>query len=249
MSAPRSCAVLASVVAVALALAGCGGSPNSQSAPPDQNGPIGTAPDPSVKAGRGMPAFALPAPSPSARTGYPRELLPSDPPSLAAAAKALEGRLRAAGYEEMSFFRAPGGFALTTRMERIRTDGSPQPGAGRWAVDAAPLISFSGPVTLSALAGALFNADPGTYRILVFVVTDRPVTVTGGGMQSDVARRMIIEGVDDLPEDFEQVPFGLGHRITVLVYQFSRTSVGKPAEFSSPSQVPARRQLQLAGLL
>ena len=164
-------------------------------------------------------------------------------------ARSLDRRLARAGYRDAAYFSATNGFALATRMERIRRDGSPYPGDARWNADATGLLSLAGPVTLRSLAAALRNADPGAYRVIVFVVTDAPVTANGTSLASERARRLVADGAGALPRSFDDVPYGPDHMVTALIYEFRRTAVGRPAEFSSPSAVPARLQLERSGLL
>lgn len=242
------------LVPAALALPGCGGSVKVSDSNPEiaatpmphaQRDPTWTADE----AGRPLPVFALPAPSPSAQAIYPLELPSTAPPSLGAAGRELERKLQAAGYDDLAYFASPGGFALATRMERVRRDGSPYSGPDRWATDPRGLLSLSGPVTLAAIAAALVSPDPGTYRIFVFVVTDRPVVASSGAMSSEAARQLVVRGAAALPGGFDAAPLTSGYRATALIYEFKRDAVGRPARTSSPSDLPARTQLRAAGLI
>ena len=202
-----------------------------------------------TEAGAGLPEFKIPAPKASTQMVLPRSILPPGEPTLEQVNDALNARLGAAGYNEVGYYRVTNGFALATRMERIDADGRPFAGAKRWQLNAPGLLSFSHGLSLASLRDALVNADPGSYRMMVFVVTNRPVTSTGTAMKSDVAKELVVEGATDLPEGFTQAPFTNQYRVTALIYEFNRGAVGKPAEFSRPSAVPAADQLRLSKIL
>ena len=133
-------------------------------------------------------------------------------------------------------------------MERIAPDGRPFEGAKRWEIDAAGLASLS-PFTLAGMMDALIHADPGSYRVTVYVVTNRTVTNTAAPMKSDIAKVLAVNGGAGLPEAFSQPRFGTDYHVTALIYEFSREAVGKPAEFSRPSHRSALSQLRLAKVL
>jgi hypothetical protein len=205
--------------------------------------------DLATEAGKPLPEFRIPAPRASAQMVLPRSLLPPGEPSLEEVDEALRSRLSAAGYEDVGYYRVTNGFALATQMERIAPDGRPFAGSKRWATEASALASLSGPLSLSSMINALLHADPGSYRTLVFVVTNKPVTSTAAAMSSDVAKELVVEGATDLPQAFAEARFRPDYRVTALIYEFSRTSVGKPAQFSRPSARPAAQQLRLAKIL
>ena len=213
------------------------------SAPPsDNNNAIAT------NAGQGLPEFKLPAPRASAHMVLPRSFLPAGSPSLKQVDDALSSHLAAAGYQDLGYYRVTNGFAIATRMERLEPDGHPFAGAQRWDTKAGGLNKLAN-FSFASLMKSLVNADPGSYRVMVFVVTNRPVISSGPVMESEVATNLSANGASALPEDYSKAKFGTDYRATVLIYEFKRTSVGKPAKFSSPSIRTAAEQLQLANIM
>jgi hypothetical protein len=202
-----------------------------------------------TEAGRPLPEFKIPAPRASAQMVLARTLLPPGEPTLRKIDDAIRARLAGAGYEDVGYYRVTNGFALATHMERIAPDGRPFTGPKRWTTEASGLASFSDGLSLASMMNALLHADPGSYRTLVFVVTNRPVTSTAAAMSSDVAKEMVVEGASSLPQGFDEARFGPDYRVTALIYEFSRTAVGKPAQFSRPSTRSAAQQLRLAGVM
>ena len=201
------------------------------------------------EAGQELPEFKLPAPRPSAQTALPRSVLPAGTPTLEQVDDALRARLAKAGYDDLGYYRVTNGFALATGMERLAANGKPFAGAQRWETDAAALAPLSGLFSPATLIHALVNADPGSYRTMVFVVTNRPVTNSGAAMTQDTAKAMETAGASSLPGGFSKPVFTTDYRVTALIYEFKRNSVGKPAQFSTPSTRSGAEQLRLAGIL
>lgn len=152
-----------------------------------------------------------------------------------------------AGYVEHGFFCVPGGFALATRLERIRDDKSPFPGDARWNTGPNSLLNLRDGFSLSRIIDGLINADPGRYRMILFYITDRSVNPTDRPAPSDMAN-LPGRGRDELPGNFADYPYTDAYRVRALVYEFARPSVAAPPGFV-PQTVPARVHLQRAGLL
>jgi hypothetical protein len=158
----------------------------------------------------------------------------------------LLAALDEAGYVEHGFFCVPGGFALATRLERIREDKRPFPGDARWNTGPNPLLSLRDGFSLSKIIDGLINADPGRYRMILFYVTDRVVRPTNQPAPSDLGN-LPGRGSDELPGNFEDYPYTDAYRVRALVYEFARPSVAAPPGFV-PQTVPARIHLRRAGL-
>ena len=71
----------------------------------------------------------------------------------------------------------PGGIALVTHLERIKSDGSPAE-PDRWAAVAG---NYSSSADLMNFLRGLFFAKTGHYRLIVFIMQDTPVHPLGAG--------------------------------------------------------------------
>lgn len=167
-----------------------------------------------------VPEFPWPPPRASASVVVPASFIRSSgiaDPTLGAVAELLGAALDTGGYFDRSYFAAPGGFAMVTRLERIDADGTPsQP--GRWSVEAQPLESFS----LGAYLRALFTAPAGYYRIIVFVVSSQAFTQSAQGVSREEALDWLHEGLNRLPDSIAGVPYTGRHAVTALIYQFEQ---------------------------
>jgi hypothetical protein len=150
-------------------------------------------------------------------------------------------------YVEYGFYCVPNGFALATRIERISDDRRSWQGDARWQSGNAPLLTLENGFSMSRLLNALFRADPGRYRMIVFYVTDRPVTPTQQRPGAEF-RGLPSGGESELPDALEDIPFGPNYRVRAFIYEFRRPSVSASAEFVKQT-LPAYTHLDRAGLI
>lgn len=197
-----------------------------------------------IDRGGDLPPFPWPPPKPSAFSVIPRSLATggSEPVLLGDIARRIEGALFQARYAERTYRAAPGGFALTTRLERIFDDGRPDMDR-RWFGG-----EDSGAFSLTRYIRALFLGDPGRYRFLVFLVTDRDFAATGDAIGAEAAEDMLRTGAMTLPRRLANQPFSDDHDVTVLVYEFKRPEGGDPS-FVQPSPLDGIIHLRSARLL
>ncbi len=192
-----------------------------------------------------LPEFPWPPPPPSdrmmlSRAGFARGLGAN--PSLMSAADHLTDALGQAGYSQYSFYSAPGGFALVARLERIRSDGTPEPEGQRFAPPSA-----SEPFSLGVYLKQLFIAPEGYYRLIVFVVTDNVVVTKGAAPTAATAQAWLRNGADRLPAAYATLPFTKAHEVDALIYEFRKEGKGQATPLT-PSPIDARAHLERAGL-
>jgi hypothetical protein len=146
----------------------------------------------------------------------------------------LHRALSATGYDTMSYFAAPLGFALVTRVEQIEATGAPKPPPWRWSVEA-PTITLS-EFSLSGYLRALFTANPGHYRVLIFVVTDSLIKQTEQHVPIEEARLWMYKGVVALPHAIASKPWTATSACVALVYEFVRND-GQQAKVVVPGSI------------
>jgi len=175
---------------------------------------------PEAQAEPEVPAFPWPPPRASASAVIPAAFIPSSgiaDPTLGDVAEQIRAALDTGGYVERSYFAAPGGFAMVTRLERIDADGTPKHDE-RWSVEAQPLQSFS----LGAYLRALFTAPAGYYRIIVFVVSSQPFAQSAERVSRSDALAWLHEGLNQLPDSVGGAAYSERHAVTALIYQFEQ---------------------------
>lgn len=162
----------------------------------------------------------------------------------------LTSALDAKGYTERSYYSVPGGFALITRLEQIYPDGRSKRPPDRFSAELLPASNFSDYLF------ALFHADPGYYRVIVFIVTDQ-VFVEGqhAPEQSDLTG-LLAAGAKFLPDPLASQNLAHGVRCAALIYEFKMDNSGpapsRQAQPQQPQLIPSTTdsiaQLQRAGL-
>ncbi len=197
--------------------------PSVPSAPPVGSGaPAPSRPQPPARAeAPEFPAFPWPPPQASTSALIDTALLRKAPPertSLADVDRRLRTALERTGYYEKKYFSVPDGFALITRLEQINADGTSKPMPERWAVEVGPLTTFS----LATYLRALFRANPGYFRILVFIVTPHLFPESTARVTRPEAMDWFRQGVETLPPAVGQREFSDQGTCTALVYEFEK---------------------------
>jgi hypothetical protein len=157
----------------------------------------------------------------------------------------LARALNRSGYSEFSFYRAPGGFALVSRLERMREDGGAAPEELRFLQPGA-----EEPFSLASYIQRLFFAPEGFYRQIIFVATDRPFTTDAGDTLTPAeASRLLRDGANLLPDSYRALPFGPSHTVTALIYEFRKGPDDRDVVTLDPGRLAGRTHLQRAGIL
>ena len=193
-----------------------------------------------------IPQFPWPPPRASASAVIPAAFVKPgavDTATLGDVAAEISAALDTGGYFERSYFGAPGGFAMVTRLERINPDGTPTAEAERWTVGALPLTSFS----LAAYLRALFTAPSGHYRIIVFVVSSQPFAQSETEVERSEALAWLSEGLNRLPDNIALAPFTPQHTVTALIYEFEQPG-NQEAMLMLPANLMGRVHLERAQL-
>jgi hypothetical protein len=182
----------------------------------------------------------------SAETPIPENWLPPSglDTKLDSVASSLEHALEASGYPRWSFSSVPRGFALVTQIEQIRSDGTPSPEPVRWSTELPPVSTLNLIEFIRALAGA----QPGYYRVVVFIVTDQPWPRTGEMPSAATAERWLAEGYTWLPPSISELTYGPAYRTTALIYVFRKMSSADSATLLEDSSTSAYDHLERAGI-
>jgi hypothetical protein len=188
------------------------------------------------------PAFPWYPPIPSARIVVPKSAF-KGAGTFGALFSHLDQAFDNTGYVEKSYFSVPGGLAVVTRMERIYADGRPESLPTRWELE-----QYGPPrLSLTEYLQALFTANPGYYRVIVFVVTDHPFGAGEHSVSSDQATSWLATGFNALPEEWQAKLLPNNYTCTALIYEFLLKNGGHPAELV-PSNLDAKTHLVKSGL-
>jgi hypothetical protein len=205
------------------------------------------------------PDFPWPPPGYSSSVILPQKLVTTgDREKLGLAFDRLTNALRQAGIADWTTYAVgPDGFAVVARLECIDDNGRAKSGSARWCIDndgqvrtsRAPSVgsSTSAPLQfVSSYLARLFEASPGRYRVLVFVVSGRTI-YRGPDAEPRLMLHLARSGAADLPQAIRDVIPLYNQHCEVLIYEFFRQ-----AEDDAPtlvgSSVNAMEHLVGAGL-
>jgi hypothetical protein len=149
------------------------------------------------------------------------------------------------GYSERSYYCVPGGFALATRMERIDENAYPVSEMQRFNIENRPMIDFS----FEGLIKALFTANPGYFRTIVFIVTDSVYLEKDTTVTKQEVLAWVKDGGKTLPTQIGQLSFTNSTYVVALVYEFIKNRSNDTAVLTMPSKHQGLIHLKNAGLL
>ncbi|MEM9061965.1 MAG: hypothetical protein AAGD13_16005 [Pseudomonadota bacterium] len=154
----------------------------------------------------------------------------------------LERALDDGEYFDRSYWVAPGGFALVTRLERITEEGISVESRKRW-----PTGNLRERFDLSSYLRALFYTDPGYFRVIVFLLSTEFERTTDQEPTPAEAFRWLRRGMVMLPREMAEQSITPRHELTALIYEFERVP-GSDAVVLAPGRLTGRTHLAQARL-
>lgn len=188
----------------------------------------------------GIPPYpAWPPETPSSRVSLDRFITARTNLSLYDAGQKLKRSFEDAGYLEYSYFAAPGGFVLVTRIEKISAKGDPLPGTERYKL---PNQRSSGSLT-SFVRGLFLDAPPGFYRYIAVVVSDEPYRTSRQTLTSKKAEGRLRAGSNNLSAVYKKVAFASDHNVDALIYEFTKNARTGKVRMIAPGRLEPRIHL------
>ena len=136
----------------------------------------------------------------------------------------LSTALESLHYDDKTYYFIPGGFALVSRIEQINEQGESLPPPARWSVETASQKELS----WKEYIRRLFFTTQGYFRIIVFVVTDRPFAASDDKVSREVAMDWVLHGMNVLPAKIGGMSLSASSNCTALIYEYQKPESGKP---------------------
>ena len=157
--------------------------------------------------------------------------------------KALDARLLQRGYDKLLYYGIPGGFAITTPMERFGDAGHPiEP--GRFVEG-----KIGGWQGLWPYLGALLWGERGRFRLFVFAVTNQRFTPDTLPPSAEDIERWGTKGTQALPSAIGSKATPRRTTITLLVYEFEANAGRGGGVVQARDRVPSAAHLRWLGFL
>lgn len=164
--------------------------------------------------------------------------------SLLAVGDVLRYAADAAGYDDKSFYSAPNGFVLATRLEATTAEGKRLEGLARYRLPLTQSDSLT-----DSLANISGRMPAGNFRYIAFVVSDQPIVFSAAIIAGSIASERALNGATNLDASFSARPFTDRHQVLALIYEFKAS--GQPVgtiELLRPSALGGSDHLAAAGL-
>lgn len=187
-----------------------------------------------------IPAYPVwPPEVPSSRASLDRFIAKRGGMSLYDAGQKLIGAFEDAGYLEHSFYSAPGGFVLVTRIEKIGENGAALDGAERYRLP----NQRSDPSMTDYIRGLFFEAPPGFYRYIAIVVSNEPYRTSNENLADSEAIKRLRAGSSDLDRSYRTIPFSTDYKVDALIYEFRKDAQGGKVRMIDPGRLPPQTHL------
>jgi len=154
--------------------------------------------------------------------------------------------LEGSGYlsSKRQYYAVPNGYAIVTRLEKINEDGSPRAGAERWE---AKVKSTFKEFSILDYLKALVVGEEANFRVLVFMITDIPLTQSDKITEMTEAKSWLKKGMNALPDDLAEFEFTSSHKVNLLLYEFTQHESAK-AELLKESRIDVEDHLVKTGI-
>jgi hypothetical protein len=202
-------------------------------------------PSPAARAAP-MPEFPWPPPTPTAVYVLPPGLVVNGQVDTLrhAFARVRSALYRARMYESSVYAidSARSGFAVVTRIERIDTSGAPYPRGSRFPAD---IYAGDEPRSFYDWLRSVFRAQPGFYRVVAFLITDKPIVASAPPITPERAEALLKGGTDRLAVESDRTLRNA--QATALIYEFERRNNVDSVSQRRLSLVPPVQHLSAAG--
>lgn len=171
-----------------------------------------------ISASAGDEKFPWPPPKASARDEIPIDFF-SKCETLGDVNLILKSALDKAEYFDKSYFLIENnehGFVVVTRLEQINKNATSIQGRNRWALKASENNSNS----ISKYLRSLFFPQKGYFRVIAFIVTNKPIKSSSESATRDEALGWLHMGMPSLPHDVAEIIFNEDYKITALIYEY-----------------------------
>ena len=197
-----------------------------------------------------LPPFPWPVPTASDYYIVPTDLLirsEFERTTLYDISQKLEAAFDKAGYHSIRYFSVPNGFSIVSRLEQIDSEGNSINDIQRWSLSPEICEAFD----IACFLEKLFQADPGFFRVIVFVVTDHKIDESRELIVTpDTAYAWLQRGSLYLPRyEFSEIEFNQGYRCTVLIYELERPDRTATPSIALPGRLQAKTHLNRSQIL
>ena len=144
---------------------------------------------------------------------------------------------------QLHYYYVESGFALTTSLEKINSDGSPVSGNTRWSVS----IGGNGSLSLYETFKSIFFATESNFRIIGLIISPKAATLQKSPSAFGGIQDLLIYSYTSLPGDIKD--FSLTKKtLTILIYNYYQSDIGKVPMLDVSKRLSVKDHLEKSGL-
>jgi len=157
----------------------------------------------------------------------------------------LKREFISAGYrEQLHYYYAADGFAMTTSLERFMLNGSAVPADKRFVKS----LTEEKQLSYYQIFKSMFFDLEYQYRMFALVVASNATTMSKNGMTPEFAKKLITNSYDSLPADLKNKEL-TNKALSVFVYHFNLNLSNGTVELDLSGKISAPDYLKNAGLI
>jgi hypothetical protein len=157
----------------------------------------------------------------------------------------LKREFISAGYrDQLHYYYAADGFALTTSLERFTLDGSAVPADKRFVKS----LTEEKQLSYYQIFKSMFFDLEYQYRMFALVIASNATTMSKNGMTPEFAKKLITNSYDSLPADLKNKEL-TNKTLSVFVYHFNLNLSNGTVELDLSGKISAQDYLKNAGLI
>lgn len=165
--------------------------------------------------------------------------------TLGSANEFLRREFNLAGYkDQLQYYYASDGFAITTSLERFNLDGSAVPVENRFVKSLTEQRKFS----YYEIFKSMFFDLEFDYRMFALVISSKATTMSKNAMTPEFATQIIENSYDVLPETLTNKELS-NKTLSVFVYHFNLNANNGTVGLDLTGKISAQDYLKNAGLL
>jgi hypothetical protein len=156
----------------------------------------------------------------------------------------LKAIFNSAGYKNhIQYYYVNSGYAITTSLEAINKDGTPQSQDKRWNVT----VAGNGKFSMFDVFKSIFFDTESDFRIFALVVSTTEIEVQSSQASIGAMQDLLINSYSSLPKDLENLV--LPEKIlTILVYNFHQSDIGEVPMLDISKKLSVGDHLKKSGL-
>ena len=168
------------------------------------------------------------------------------PVTLSQVARIISIALNHNGYSDKSYYFAPEGFSLVTRLEKFHPSGEFVQGIERWKIE----VKHNKEWSLTGYIKALLKGKTeGHFRFFAFIVTTSPLIQSSEKLKSSDVKKMVLGGAGQITEEIGKKLMSSNHKIFALVYEFSLREKQEFLSLTSPGLITGKMHLEKSNIL